>query len=310
MDWNVKKKQGYTIIEVMLVIVVISIVALYSYNYMRKQTLEKTINQSALQMESLMQIAVTYYSRENKWPQNMTEFQTKNYVKNGDLCSPWPSTNASNNPECPNRQVYKVADFPVGKNEQNALFFGVKVDVPSAEIAQQLSAVLPNSKVSGNTVMLYAGARQYINKTKNGWISSAGIVVNSGKVDLPLCGDGYEGHVIFTPQYFSGDEKIVTPNNWKPWETANRYLDFYFLINSWTSVTGANPNFPSQNGYVYEDPNRQIYAFFFTFCIPNGKWKLKLPTDTVDINENITSNGTQCNSSWKRYNKGVTTDCR
>ncbi len=269
-------QRGYSLLELMLVLVIVASAVLYISIWIQNQAQERQIDRTSVEMQNIMQgIADYYLFRQNQFysayaffqtnkndGESLDDFITKNfnpplYVKdNGKIyyqfwpetsdellcpsgggtyvnwnafCSPW---SASGNP-CHSSSSCGTTSKLSKKLEAYQLvydrekqYMGVKITLPSTQLAAKLAVKLPGSIQEGTTVTAYLsrpvarynpsllfkqGSDGKLTGTR-GWITSAGAVsgwVSKPKsstspstsekdrsIVLPNCPTGYEGHYI------------------------------------------------------------------------------------------------------------------
>lgn len=296
MDQNLAKQKGFTLIESLLVIVVISIIILFAFNHLRQKNQEKDRAIATKQIENILQVAVSYFNQKGEWPDNLTSL-TPDYLSAADICSPWPSATTNAGPSyaaCPKKELYKRADYPTGKTKTNAPYYGIKIVLPNTAIAQQLGDDLPTSSVSATTVTAYITAVQEPTIKREGWISSAGLAGNNSLIKMPVCGEDYEGHVIFSPQRFATDEKLEGLRQ-------NKLKYFTMFFSSGILILGSQSGYiQANNGWVFEDLTKRTTGYFLTLCLPNGRWT----TITGGGSEGPSAKEFQCDTNWRKYNVG------
>ena len=141
-----KSEPGFSLLELLLVIVIIGIMSLYFANTVHKRDVNATVEQTVSELTSILQAATNYYllSGVSIWPQDIISMTTNNNILNTALlapgieCSPWPNKNSSSN--CQERSEYEVYS-PGGE----PIYFAIKVQVPSQEIAKRIQGKLPLS---------------------------------------------------------------------------------------------------------------------------------------------------------------------
>lgn len=88
---NVKLKnlKGFTLIEMLLVMVIISIVLVMGVNYLQQRALNMRIDKTTTQMQQILNASLAYYIANGRWPQNMSELY--GFYIPGPITSPWGS---------------------------------------------------------------------------------------------------------------------------------------------------------------------------------------------------------------------------
>jgi prepilin-type N-terminal cleavage/methylation domain-containing protein len=174
------KNSGFTLIELIFVIAIISVTITLGISYMSKlaeRTKEKT---ASLQIQQILQAAMTYYVQNQKWPDNADTSNAgdfKDYIPAIDRLktNPWGVNNYS-----------WTADT------SDANLFTVSTKVPDTNTAARLMASLPNA-YNNDTAIVYAqiaipGQAQGLSQ---GYIIKVGTLeqIDLSKDDLSKSGD-------------------------------------------------------------------------------------------------------------------------
>jgi len=167
-----KTTLGFTLIEIMLVMVVLGGILLYVISIVKSKTQEAEVEKTALGMQNWLQAASNYYTDKSQWPANFSDLYTR-YFPEVAVCSPWfnPSSINSQNAsgangatgpssprrgpstsgvDCLSRSKY-TAVLP--NNDPKGNFWGVQVDTASSQAAQLLAARLPSAVISNDTLV-------------------------------------------------------------------------------------------------------------------------------------------------------------
>lgn len=70
-----QKMQGFTLIEMLLVMVIISIIIYASIGYMQQRNLQLRYDRTSTQMQQVLNAGLAYYVLQGKWPQQLTDLQ-------------------------------------------------------------------------------------------------------------------------------------------------------------------------------------------------------------------------------------------
>jgi prepilin-type N-terminal cleavage/methylation domain-containing protein len=177
---NARKQQGFTLIELLLVIVVISVLVMFGFGTYRQYALNLKAKQVAQQMQLIMQIASSYYVRNDCWPDNITFDTTpgnpnpnykcvdnnRNIVTNAEnfmpdyfryggpmrhlfietnyrLYNPFASNPDSASDDKNHSYWYRGAGLT---NDRNSIFQIDSGFLPNEEFARRVAALLPNAK--------------------------------------------------------------------------------------------------------------------------------------------------------------------
>jgi prepilin-type N-terminal cleavage/methylation domain-containing protein len=283
--------RGFTLIEVMLVIVVLSIISVYAIKMIRTSTSTALIQKAAAQAINIQQAAMAYYVASQSpnsnltagWPSNLSVLVNNHFLPNNNvLCSPFV-TSASGTAPC-----YNYAEFSNDNSLlANSAYYTLQLTVPNSDIAYALAAKLPSAWVNGNNntvvnsaIPIPGTASNAAAFPGNGWIMSAGIVStrystnfpnspggghaqSPGQVYMPICKPGYEGHIITAPLLAS------TSNTSK-----NTWQNMYVTVSSLGNPSSTNPASPPYANLAFLNSEHTIHmmVYYMTFCIKTGYW--------------------------------------
>jgi prepilin-type N-terminal cleavage/methylation domain-containing protein len=79
---------GFTLIEMMLVIVVVSILIWASVGYIQQRTLQMRMDRTSLQMQQILNAGLAYYVTNGKWPSSLNDLKGT-YLPNIVYKNPW-----------------------------------------------------------------------------------------------------------------------------------------------------------------------------------------------------------------------------
>jgi prepilin-type N-terminal cleavage/methylation domain-containing protein len=92
---HMKKAAGFTLIEMILVLVIISIIVVMSLNYMQQKAEATRIDRTALQIQQILNAGLAYYVVHTSWPPNangIQQLQTENFLPASiKIQNPWGS---------------------------------------------------------------------------------------------------------------------------------------------------------------------------------------------------------------------------
>ena len=167
----IKNKKGFSLVELCIVLVVLSILAGSITPVFIKGIQIKAGEKTALEMSTIQQAASAYFAANNAWPASIQALQSAGYLN-----SSWSGNNPWSN-------AYTISS--------NASAFTVSTTVPQ-EWTGLVARDLPTSSVSGTTVGSTVPA-----PTQNNYLPIGSIVIWSGTVaSIPsgwqLC-DGSNG---------------------------------------------------------------------------------------------------------------------
>ncbi|NNM59813.1 MAG: type II secretion system protein [Legionellales bacterium] len=235
------KKTGFTLIEMMFVILVLSFVVVQIARTQQAKVQQQTIEHAANDMLNWELAIVSYYQANGAWPTTTTmptaltvlapqnpSSSSPDYMPNSALASPFLLNNNTHAP-------YQGALPQNSTGGSNYDYYVLSVEIDSYNMAKLLAAKLPNAYISTKpTISVYMAIpvpSQTVQSRNRGWIVSAGVVsttsgfgnfpadsdaqssnsnYNRGSpgasVYLPNCPTGTEGHIILSPlEYETND---------------------------------------------------------------------------------------------------------
>lgn len=136
-------QSGFTLIEVLLVMVIISIIIYAGVNYVQQQAQSNRIARTSAQMQQILNAGLAYYVDNGKWPTQMSDLQTK-YLPAIAITNSWG-------------QPYNIYSYPV--NTTDPRLFYVYTEITTAEptsatgsaVANAIAGLLPLSYVSSDS---------------------------------------------------------------------------------------------------------------------------------------------------------------
>lgn len=81
--------KGFTLVETLLVMVVVSVLLVMSIKYSQQKVLNMQIDRAALQMQQILNAGLAYYVNHGTFPADLSILQTENYLPTGTIASPW-----------------------------------------------------------------------------------------------------------------------------------------------------------------------------------------------------------------------------
>ena len=142
------KMVGFTLIEMLLVMAIISTMIVLSIGYMNTRTRALTIDRTSAQMQQILNAGLSYYVNNNAWPADISTMQSAGYLPMTAVLGQIPSSfgtffSARPNPANPGN----VPPIPAG------IVFQVSISLPTgyanaATIGEILAGKLPFGTVS------------------------------------------------------------------------------------------------------------------------------------------------------------------
>ena len=197
-------EKGFTLIEIMLVMVIISVILYMSMGYLQQQTRNVKIDKSSAQMQQILNAGLAYYVNNGEWPAGGDSLAClQGTGAAGCLTSYLPVT--MNNPF---GGVYSAAIS--NTNFSVSLAIPASLNVTGKAVAKMIAGRLPLASVdaSGLVVTSYINIpAQSLNNSTS--INFAGLYHQGACVPAPICpadqnGNPMEPKVIVTPVSVSG----------------------------------------------------------------------------------------------------------
>lgn len=85
---SLHKQTGFTLIEIMLVLVIISIMLYGSITYIQQRAQTARINRTATQMQQILNAGLAFYVANGTWPTSVAQLQV-GYLPAGTIRNPW-----------------------------------------------------------------------------------------------------------------------------------------------------------------------------------------------------------------------------
>lgn len=84
-----KKQKGFTLIEMLLVLVIMSFILLALLGYTQQRTESMRRDRTALQIQQIENASMAYYIANGRWPTDVAELQTAGFLPRGTIQSPY-----------------------------------------------------------------------------------------------------------------------------------------------------------------------------------------------------------------------------
>lgn len=135
-----KKMMGFTLIEMLLVMVIVSMIVVMGSNYLQQKTLQMRIDRATNQIQQVLNAALAYYVVNGFWPADLKTLQMGGaYLpQNIKLLSPWNT-------------AYVVVPSPASPSSLVYVYFQVTYATSSesaAAVANMIAGRLPLSYVT------------------------------------------------------------------------------------------------------------------------------------------------------------------
>lgn len=81
--------RGFTLLEMLLVMTIVSMFIFVSVGYVQQRTLALSIDRASAQMQQVLNAGLSYYVNNGTWPADLTTLQNGSYLPTGAFNSPW-----------------------------------------------------------------------------------------------------------------------------------------------------------------------------------------------------------------------------
>lgn len=242
--WQMKVK-GFTLIEMLLVLVVASMLIYMGLTYVQQKTLATRQDRTVLQMTQILNASLAYFISNGSWPASVAALQTAGFLPDttNATVSPWPGT---------------ANQYELAPSSNNFLLY-VWIPVTAASGSSTGSAMASAEVIAGQLPMAYTTAASgtpppapnsggeacsatsttcYVvasvnypgqNLNNASAMNFAGVYHHGGCVPAPTCPVGTNGTAM-TPQVFvvpvslSGVNDASNPNNVYPISSFTAYV--------------------------------------------------------------------------------------
>lgn len=87
---HVKRSKGFSLFELILVLVILSSILILMTNYLTTRIDESRRDRAVLQIEQILNAGMAYYINYSEWPDNINTLQSTGYLPNkGPIINPW-----------------------------------------------------------------------------------------------------------------------------------------------------------------------------------------------------------------------------
>lgn len=263
-----KKLKGFTLIELLFIIVIIGIVATLTLSAMQQRATNLKVEQTALQMQQILQSGISYYNDYYVWPasNNPPSAFIQNYLPIGSASNPWG-----------NAYQYQ------GNASQTNQFQVYSGTLASAEVANRVSSLLPNAIIDSNNSKQVIAAVE-ANQLSAIDVKTIGVTpaINDGQVAATFsmrCANGYKPDVITAPMQISADVyPAPTGVSWAGHPQCPMGSRSFNNLSTTNSCQAPDPTKPNDykctitanfNGYIPDWPNHGCY-YSTDFVVPSG----------------------------------------
>ena len=199
--------RGFSLIELMLVIVVIGLGSIYTVNFIKSKQRQAAIESTVQKLKNMLQLAQIYHSRYDQWPSSTQDFVTYFGISELDFCTQWlgngddPVTGEKMK-ACPNRAIIGFlppADYsgitpsrdqPITANDPRLYpTFYVLLNLPAETLAQEVASNLPSADLINSTLIRASTtARLALPQAADymyGYLMSGGLATDGERITFP-----------------------------------------------------------------------------------------------------------------------------
>lgn len=285
-----QKLKGFTLIEILLVLVIVGIILVAGANYVQQRALQMRMDRTSMQMQQILNAGLSYYVANGQWPADLPTLQGT-YLP--------PSTVALNNPW---GQTYSIAS---STTSPQLLYVYTSINVVSSKgayaAANSIAGTLPLAYTSNDSAgtppsagspcttsdtTCYVVAAVNIpgqNLNNASAVNFAGLYHNGACVPVPDCpvdksGTTMTPEIIVAPVQVTGASDTTDVNNIYP---ISSFTAFAIGPASAPTECSAGEGAPTCTG---GSPSNQ----FWRVC-------LQVNTENGILNHTLTTTG---NSTW------------
>jgi prepilin-type N-terminal cleavage/methylation domain-containing protein len=182
------KKSGFTLFEMLLVLIIMSAIMIMIFGYSTQKFEQFRRDKAALQMQQILNAGMAYYINNGKWPADVATLQTANFLQSGVLNDPWGN-------------AYTVSSDPTTN------VFSVVATLPDQADATILVGMLPlaTTAASGTNFTVTAGVNvpgQNLNNARS--VNFTSVYHHGACVPAPVCPGTMTADIIVIPVSVSG----------------------------------------------------------------------------------------------------------
>lgn len=241
-----KLRNGFTLLEMMLVLVIVSALAVMAVNFSTRKMEELRRDRATMQIQQILNAGLAFYINNGRWPTNLTELQNQGYVAaqttgsggSSGSGSSGPSPSSPNPIATPWGGTYVAAPTTLANNVN---VFQVTLTLPAAMAAANAKA--EGSMIAGRVPFGTLDSTGYIvtssvnvpgqNLNNARSVNFAAVYHSGACVPAPTCPSGMTPQIMVIPAAVNGvtDAPNCT-NQYDPSTCSNVNL---YSINSFTA---------------------------------------------------------------------------
>lgn len=305
---------GFTLIEMMLVMTIISAFIYMGIGYVQQRTLSLSIDRTSAQMQQILNAGLSYYVNNGSWPTDIATLTTGNYLPSTGVISPWgPNTYAvSNNgalftvtltlPQISNQSA--IGDILVGKLPL-ASKTGTSTTCPPSPPAPP--GCVPTTTITVSASVNIPG--QNLNNATA--VNMTGIYHNGACVPVPKCPVGPNGvqmipTIMVAPASVSGMSDPGTTNVYP----ITSFTAYATPQAAWTGASGpatcSSSNPRSDIGCLADSTRAPLpYGNYWRVCLQVSTEKSSIQWDNITAQYATVIAVTRCSINNENSGSGL-----
>lgn len=266
-----KKQSGFTLIEMLLVMVIISLIVYAGIGYVQRRTEQIRIDKTSLQTQQILNAALAFYVTENKWPKDVKDLVTNGYLPNlpGGYINPW--NNKYQGQESNDHSLFYVWSQTTSSTPGTATIQAGQISgslplsytssdnsSPPKSPADDAKAACGTTTTKCNVVSAVTIPGKNLNNANA--LSFAGLYKHGGCVPVPQCPVDADGNKM-TPQVFVVPVSVSGVNDATSGTTPNVYP-----ISSFTAYATPTDKTPDSDSPPLCTGSNSVHADNGTQC--------------------------------------------
>lgn len=259
---------GFTLIETLLVLVIISIIIYASIGYMQQRATQMRFDRTSTQMQQILNAGLSYYVANGNWPTSLTELQNKGFLPKINMTNPWGNPYTVAVPNNNLFYVYTEINVVTGKNGgAYAATTAISGTLPLAYTSNSAGNPPDASKPCGATdAVCYVAAAvnipgQNVNNATS--VNYAGLYHPGACVQVPQCpvdttGATMTPQIYVSPVQVSGTTDANNPNDAYPITSFTAYATGGIGGSATPDACGKAAINNVQTGLYYQSPSTSI----------------------------------------------------
>jgi prepilin-type N-terminal cleavage/methylation domain-containing protein len=212
--------KGFSLIEMLLVLVIISAIIVMGMNYAQQKAQSMRIDRTVMQIQSILNAAQAYFVDHGQWTTGGNVLMDDHYLPNNAFNSPWGSVTTTPSYQMPNMAGFMNAN-PTAPNMEYLwiTFTGPKAYALATVIAGALPVAYTTNTTTANNPMppqdtacspgedctiVASISMPLINLNNATAVNFAGLYHHGACVPVPSCPPGMTPEIVVTPVSLSG----------------------------------------------------------------------------------------------------------